>query len=122
MDELAYATGVDPVELRMRNDTDVDQASGRPWSGKHLRASATGKAPSASAGTTARCATNPDAAQRLQIGWGMATATYPGRRMPAGCRVTTGADGAVRFASATHEVGTGVRTVMTPVAADATGP
>jgi Aerobic-type carbon monoxide dehydrogenase, large subunit CoxL/CutL homologs len=23
MDELAYATGVDPVELRLRNDTDI---------------------------------------------------------------------------------------------------
>jgi xanthine dehydrogenase YagR molybdenum-binding subunit len=41
--------------------------------------------------------------------------------MPAGCRVVTGPDGAVRFASATHEIGTGVRTVMTQVAADITG-
>jgi xanthine dehydrogenase YagR molybdenum-binding subunit len=51
----------------------------------------------------------------------MATATYPGRCMPAGCRVTTTADGVVRFASATHEVGTGVRTVMCQIAADAAG-
>ena len=53
------------------------------------------------------------------LGWGMATATYPGRRMPASCRVTTSEDGVVTFASATHEVGTGVRTVMSQVAADA---
>jgi xanthine dehydrogenase YagR molybdenum-binding subunit len=32
MDELAYATGVDPVELRLRNDTDTDSYSGRPFS------------------------------------------------------------------------------------------
>jgi xanthine dehydrogenase YagR molybdenum-binding subunit len=41
--------------------------------------------------------------------------------MRAGCRVTTDTTGQVRFASATHEVGTGVRTVMTQVAADASG-
>lgn len=51
----------------------------------------------------------------------MATATYPGRRMPAGCRVVTDENGRVSFASATHEVGTGVRTVMAQVAADGTG-
>src|SRR5712692_7752983 len=32
MDELAYATGVDPVALRLLNDTDVDPYSGRPFS------------------------------------------------------------------------------------------
>jgi xanthine dehydrogenase YagR molybdenum-binding subunit len=41
--------------------------------------------------------------------------------MPAGCRVVTAPDGSVRFSSATHEVGNGVRTVMTQVAADGTG-
>ena len=57
----------------------------------------------------------------VQVGWGMATATYPGRRMPAGCRVTTTSAAVVEFASATHEVGNGVRTVMTQVAAEAAG-
>jgi xanthine dehydrogenase YagR molybdenum-binding subunit len=37
MDELAYATGVDPVELRLRNDTDTDPYSGRPFSTRALR-------------------------------------------------------------------------------------
>ena len=55
------------------------------------------------------------------MGWGMATATYPGRRMPAGCRVSTDLSGMVHFASAARDVGDGVRTVMTQVAADATG-
>ena len=37
MDELAYATGVDPVELRLRNDTDIDPYSGRPFSTRASR-------------------------------------------------------------------------------------
>ena len=120
MDELAYATNVDPLQLRLRNDTDHHQASAKPWSGKHLRecylqgAERFGWADRPMA---------PRSLQRdgLRVGWGMATATYPGRRMPASCRVDTDVSGAVRFASATHEVGNGVRTVMTQVAAEATG-
>ena len=120
MDELAYATGTDPLELRLRNDTDVDQASGRAWSGKHLRECyLTGAERFGWRGRPMA----PRSLSRggVQVGWGMATATYPGRRMPAGCRVTTDANGLVGFASATHEVGNGVRTVMTQVAAEATG-
>ncbi len=32
MDELAYETGIDPVEMRLLNDTAVDPYSGRPFS------------------------------------------------------------------------------------------
>lgn len=120
MDELAYASNVDPMELRLRNDTDHDQASGKAWSGKHLRECYLQGAERFGWGERPMA---PRSLHRdgLRVGWGMATATYPGRRMPASCRVTTDASGKVRFASATHEVGTGVRTVMTQVAAEAAG-
>ena len=36
IDELAHEAGLDPLELRLRNHADDDQASGKPWSGKHL--------------------------------------------------------------------------------------
>ncbi|MEW2482827.1 xanthine dehydrogenase family protein molybdopterin-binding subunit [Mycobacterium sp. NPDC049093] len=120
IDELAQRSGVDPLELRIRNHAEIDQASGKPWSGKHLLqcyevgAQRFGWHDRPAAPRTVR-------RRGVQIGWGMATATYPGRRMPAGCRVDTDADGFVHFSSATHEIGTGVRTVMTQVAADATG-
>ncbi|MBI3216347.1 MAG: xanthine dehydrogenase family protein molybdopterin-binding subunit [Mycobacterium sp.] len=120
MDELSYRLGVDPVELRMRNDADHDQTNGAPWSGKHL---AQCYRDGADRFGWARRTPAPRSMRRngVQVGWGMATATYPGRRMPAGARVDTGTDGVVRFASATHEVGTGVRTVMSQLAADGTG-
>ncbi|MCF6386944.1 xanthine dehydrogenase family protein molybdopterin-binding subunit [Mycobacterium sp. MBM] len=120
MDELAEATGTDPVALRLRNDPECDQPSGRPWSAKHLRDCLLQGAERF--GWSQRPAA-PRAMRRkgIQVGWGMATASYPGRRMPSGCRVVTTADGQIRFAAATHEIGTGVRTVMAQVGADATG-
>jgi xanthine dehydrogenase YagR molybdenum-binding subunit len=120
MDELAHTMGIDPVALRMANDSDLDQASGRPWSGKHLVDCYRQGAQRFGWDTRPM---SPRAMRRgdVLVGWGMATATYPGRRMAAGCDVRTAVDGAVRFASATHEIGNGVRTAMTQVAADATG-
>ena len=120
MDELAYAANIDPLELRMRNDAEFDQASGRPWSGKHLR-ECYQQGAERFGWQDRPMATRSLRRGGVQIGWGMATATYPGRRMPASCRVTTSVSGHVEFASATHEVGNGVRTVMTQVAAEAAG-
>lgn len=120
MDELAAELDMDPLTLRIRNHAELDPTNGKPWAGKHLLdcyqqgAERFGwdKRPSAPRSLSAGA---------VQIGWGMATATYPGRRMPASCSVRTDADGAVTFASATHEIGTGVRTAMSQVAADASG-
>ncbi|MCG7593831.1 xanthine dehydrogenase family protein molybdopterin-binding subunit [Mycobacterium sp. PSTR-4-N] len=120
MDELAAATNQDPLYLRIAHVTDRDQTNGKPWSAADLaqcyrtgaRRFGWDDRPSAPRSLTRN---------GLPIGWGMATATYPGRRMPASCRVQTLPDGHVRFSAATHEVGTGVRTVMTQVAADTTG-
>jgi xanthine dehydrogenase YagR molybdenum-binding subunit len=120
MDELSYELGVDPVDLRRHNHVDFDQASGKPWSSKHLLECY--DQAGARFGWERRSLT-PRSMRRngLQVGWGMATATYPGRRMPAGCRVATDANGKVHFSSATHEVGNGVRTVMTQIAAQTSG-
>ena len=36
MDELAAALGIDPVELRLRNEPDTEPDTGRPFSSRHL--------------------------------------------------------------------------------------
>ncbi|WP_285030831.1 xanthine dehydrogenase family protein molybdopterin-binding subunit [Mycolicibacterium sp. lyk4-40-TYG-92] len=120
MDELAHALHVDPLDLRITNYADEDQASGRPWSDEHLIECY--RRGSDRFGWEQR-PNQPRSLRRdgVLVGWGMATATYPGRRMPAGCHVHTRLDGIIEFSSATHEVGTGVRTAMTQIAADAAG-
>jgi CO/xanthine dehydrogenase Mo-binding subunit len=37
LDELSYTLGIDPIELRLRNYTEVHPGSGGPWSSKALR-------------------------------------------------------------------------------------
>ncbi|MDG4863995.1 molybdopterin-dependent oxidoreductase, partial [Streptomyces sp. T-3] len=38
MDELAYAAGIDPVELRLRNEPETDPETGLPFSSRNLTA------------------------------------------------------------------------------------
>src|SRR5262249_6886362 len=57
----------------------------------------------------------------VRVGWGMATATYPTHREPATARMTLRPDGTLRVVSGASEIGTGTYTVMSQVAADASG-
>jgi xanthine dehydrogenase YagR molybdenum-binding subunit len=120
MDELAYTTGVDPVELRLRNDTDTDPYSGRPFSTRALRECLTKGA--ARFGWDKRTP-EPRSMRdgRYLIGQGVAAAIFTHWRWPGKARVTLSGDGSALVEAAAHEIGTGTYTVMTQVAADALG-
>jgi xanthine dehydrogenase YagR molybdenum-binding subunit len=120
MDELAYATGVDPVELRLRNDAATDPYSGRPFSTRALRQCLTAGA--ARFGWDRRTA-QPRSMRdgRYLVGQGVAAAIFTHWRWPGKARVTLSDDGSALVEAAAHEIGTGTYTVMTQVAADALG-
>jgi xanthine dehydrogenase YagR molybdenum-binding subunit len=120
MDELAYATGVDPVELRLRNDTDTDPYSGRPFSTRALRECLTKGA--ARFGWDRR-SSEPRSMRDgcYLIGQGMAAAIYTHWRWPAKARVTISGGGSALVEAAAHDIGTGTYTVMAQVAADVLG-
>ena len=120
MDELAYAVGVDPVELRLRNDTETDPYSGRPFSTRALRECLTEGA--ARFGWDKRTP-EPRSMRdgRYLIGQGMAAAIYTHWRWPGKARVTLNGDGSALVEAAAHDIGTGTYTVMAQVAADALG-
>jgi xanthine dehydrogenase YagR molybdenum-binding subunit len=120
MDELAYAAGIDPVELRLRNDTEIDPHSGRPFSTRAMRKCLTEGA--ARFGWDQRTP-EPGSMRdgRYLIGQGMAGAIYTHWRWPARARVTLNSDGSALVESGMHEIGGGTYTVMQQVAADALG-
>jgi xanthine dehydrogenase YagR molybdenum-binding subunit len=120
MDELAYATGIDPVELRLRNDTDSDPYSGRPFSTRDLRECLTKGA--ARFGWDRRTPEPRSMCDgRFLIGQGVAAAIYTHWRWPGKARVTLNADGSTLVEAAAHDIGTGTYTIMAQVAADVLG-
>src|SRR6202035_18095 len=120
MDELAYAAGIDPVELRLRNDTGIDPASGRPFSTRAMRKCLTKGA--TRFGWDKRTP-EPRSMRdgRYLIGQGVAAAIYTHWRWPGKARVTLKANGSALVEAAAHDIGTGTYTVMAQVAADALG-
>jgi xanthine dehydrogenase YagR molybdenum-binding subunit len=120
MDELAYTLGIDPVELRLRNEPAVDPMTGRPFSSRPftecLRQAAERFGWS---GRTCEPGSMREGDQL--IGWGMAAATMSTNRLPCSARVLVHADGHTVVEVGTQEIGTGLPGVMTMIAAETLG-
>ncbi len=121
VDELAIKLGMDPVELRVRNEPERDPVKGLAWSSRSLvpcfRRGAelfgwSKRNPEVGSMTT------PDG---LLIGMGCATATYPSAMAPSSARVRLSADGTCVVYCGAHDLGTGAYTVLGQVAADVLG-
>jgi xanthine dehydrogenase YagR molybdenum-binding subunit len=120
IDELAYRLGIDPLELRIANSGDVDRSSGKPFSSKHLVECF--REGAARFGWDRRSAAprSMRAGDEL-IGYGVATATYPAMTANADVRVRVDTPGRVTVECATHDLGTGMYTIIAQVASDALG-
>ncbi|MDT9700258.1 xanthine dehydrogenase family protein molybdopterin-binding subunit [Streptomyces sp. P17] len=121
IDELAYELGMDPIELRMRNETAVDPVDGkRKFSHRRL--------PELYALGAERFGwheRNPEPRStrdgRWLVGTGVATAFHPVLTLPANVTVRLSADGGVLVRCAFHEMGMGGATVQAQITADALG-
>jgi xanthine dehydrogenase YagR molybdenum-binding subunit len=117
IDELAIALDIDPIDLRIRNEPDVDPESGNPFSSRHLvECLRDGAARSGWSQRDARPATRRDG--RWLTGLGVAASTYPARRVPSTATGVAEDDGSFTIRIAAADIGTGARTVLTQVAAD----
>lgn len=121
MDELAVACHLDPIELRLRNEPDVDPESGKPWSGRHLV-----ECLRLGAERFDWAPRDPRPAKRLAghwfIGTGVAAATYPGMAMEGNtARVTHTGQGRYTVQIGAADIGTGTWTALAQIAADALG-
>jgi xanthine dehydrogenase YagR molybdenum-binding subunit len=121
MDELAYALGMDPIELRLRNEPEKDPTSGLPFSSRHIAEA--WKTGAERFGWSAR---NPKPGATRDgewlIGVGCATSTYPYHRMPGGAaRLTLTRQGRAIVDIAAHEMGMGTATAHVQVTAERLG-
>src|SRR5256714_457886 len=119
MDEMAIACGLDPIELRIRNEPDVDPATGLPFSSRNLVGCLREGADRF--GWEPRDAT-PRA--RRDGGWltgtGVAASTYPTYFRPGNAaRIRVGSDGRYVVEIGAADIGTGAWTALTQIAADA---
>lgn len=118
MDELALAVGLDPVELRVRNEPQYEPDSGRPYSSRHLV-----ECLREGAGRFGWRDRDPRPGVRRQgrflLGSGMAAASYPVLISPSTAEARAAADGGFLVRVNATDIGTGARTVLAQIAADA---
>ena len=118
MDELAEACGIDPIEVRVRNEPTADPDTGLPFNQRRLVDCL--REGARRFGWAERSA---QPRGRRQDGWligmGVASATYPANRQPGSvARIRRTEDG-YQVTIGAADLGTGTWTALTQVAADA---
>jgi xanthine dehydrogenase YagR molybdenum-binding subunit len=117
VDELSYALGIDPIELRRRNEPQVDEGNGKPFSSRSLlQCYAEGAEHFGWAVRSPRPRSMRDG--RLLVGMGMAAASYPSGQMQSSALARVRPDGLVEVEAAASDMGPGTYTSMTQVAAE----
>ncbi|MBA2813116.1 xanthine dehydrogenase family protein molybdopterin-binding subunit [Streptomyces sp. KM273126] len=118
VDELAEKCGIDPIELRVRNEPERGPVSGLPFSSRNLIACfREGARRFGWADRDPRPGLRRDG--RWLLGTGTAAASFGAMAMPSTAAVTAEADGTFTVRVNASDIGTGARTALTLVAADA---
>lgn len=121
VDELAHAMGIDPIELRRRNEPDRHPLHGAPFSQRALMQA---YADGAKRFGWERRLAQPGARREgeWRIGMGCASGSFPYARMPgANVRLTLHRDGRATVACSAQEMGMGTATAQVQHAADRLG-
>jgi xanthine dehydrogenase YagR molybdenum-binding subunit len=120
MDELAHTLGIDPIDLRIRNEPTVDPERGVPFSERRvvecLREGARRF-------KWERRQQQPGTVRdgRWLVGFGVAAAVRVHPQAPAKARVRLAPDGTCLVLSDMTDIGTGTYTILAQVAADGLG-
>lgn len=121
IDELAEQLGMDPIELRIRNEPEQDPTSGLPFSSRHLVEAC--RAGAERFGWDRR-GVRPGERREGDwlVGTGFAVATFPYVRFPGGAaRITLTKDAHATVEVAAHDMGMGTSTAQTQVVAERLG-
>lgn len=115
IDELAVALNMDPIELRLRNNSLAPPGKDLQWSSKHLdECFQVGAERFGWANRSPRGRTDGD----WLVGMGVATAMFPALRFPATVEITLREDGTAVVATSGSDPGTGLLTVLALVGAE----
>ena len=116
MDELAHTVGVDPVELRLRNQPRVDPMTGRAFSSRPLVQCIEECA--RRFGWSRRPAVGSLRDGDDSIGWGMASFAMESHRGPSAVNIRAHADGRIVVETGMEEIGTGLPALVQTVAGE----
>ena len=118
MDELAHLLGIDPIELRIRNEPTLDPERGVPFSDRRLVECLR---EGARRFGWERRPTRPSSLRdgRWFVGYGVASAIRVHPQVPTKARVRLERDGSAVVLSDMTDIGTGTYTILTQVAAEA---
>ena len=120
MDELAVATGRDPVQLRLDNYAEKDQNHDKKYSSKELKACYE-QAAAAFRWNERKPTPRSERRGTALVGRGMAGGIWESPQMPAAAKAELTPDGTLTVASGTSDIGTGTYTVMAILAGEALG-
>ena len=117
MDELAEKCGLDPIELRRRNEPELDPETGHSFGDRRLLDCFEQGA--AEFGWSARRPAGARVEGDWYVGLGTATSVYPAYTQPGNQARVLAQPGGYRVEIGAADIGTGARTVLGQVAADA---
>jgi xanthine dehydrogenase YagR molybdenum-binding subunit len=117
MDELAEALALDPIELRLRNDTQIEPEQHKPFSSRHLAEAL--REGAARFGWDKRVA-NPASVRDgpWLVGMGVASAIRGDILKHASAQARLESDGRLTVELAMTDIGTGSYTILTQIAAE----
>jgi xanthine dehydrogenase YagR molybdenum-binding subunit len=120
IDELSYKLGIDPIDLRRRNEPAIDEGENKPFSSRSLM-----KCYDLAAERFGWSRRTPEPRSmrdgRLLVGMGVASASYPAFQAQASARARLLPDGTAEVEVAASDMGPGTYTSMTQVAAETLG-
>jgi xanthine dehydrogenase YagR molybdenum-binding subunit len=120
LNELAFQLKIDPVQLRILNEPQIDEGKNLPFSSRHLVECF--ELGAEKFGWSKR---DPKVGSMkrdgLTLGWGMAGASWIATRFSANANVELRDDGFARVACCTQDIGTGTYTILAQITADRTG-
>jgi xanthine dehydrogenase YagR molybdenum-binding subunit len=120
MDELSYAIGIDPLELRLKNYSEMDQNEDKPFTSKALK-DCYYQGAERFGWSKRKLEPRSMREGRELVGYGMATGIWEAFRVPTSARAILAPDGMLEISCATADIGTGTYTILTQIGAEMLG-